>query len=204
MVDKPYSKYTILTELSAKKNAALNAEPSPNVITDAAPVVTTSEIVTGSHAGSSHQKSFAPVMPCHPADGVTEQLERGCTPSTRRRHSEQRRMSIKKFFRVTPEEDAVIAASAAAAGLEQSSYLRVQALGQSKVRKVRSVRADWDELRPYMGAINKAGNVVNQLVLMQRRRSDNNNIGDDGNIARTALVELTNAARVIALALKEL
>jgi hypothetical protein len=58
----------------------------------------------------------------------------------RRRRSEARRTSIKKYFRVTPEENAAIASNAEAAGLEQASYLRVQALGTSKVRQVRRMR----------------------------------------------------------------
>ena len=109
--------------------------------------------------GNTSSKEGSPVMCCHPAGGgLSAQLVRGAAPSTpRRRRKERRRMSVKKYFRVTPEEDAAIAASAAEVGLEQSSYLRVQALGKAKVRKYRRKRADWDELRRCMGVINKAG-----------------------------------------------
>ena len=107
-------------------------------------------------------------------------------------------MSIKKFFRVTPEEDAVIASSALACGLEQSSYLRIQVLGKSKARKSRRVRADWHELRRCMGVINKAGNVVNQMVVALRRME----ISSD--LANTALAELVAAARAIVKALQEI
>jgi hypothetical protein len=108
-------------------------------------------------------------------------------------------MSVKKYFRVTPEEDAAIAASAAEVGLEQSSYLRVQALGKAKVRKYRRKRADWDELRRCMGVINKAGNVVNQLVVMLRRMGGST---DFANAANAALAELVAAARAVLKALK--
>jgi hypothetical protein len=106
-------------------------------------------------------------------------------------------MSVKKFFRVTPEEDALIVSKAAAVGLEPSSYLRAQALGQSKVRKYRRIRADWDELRRCMGVINKAGNVVNQLIVLLRRASSSTET------ASHALAELTAAARAIVKALKQ-
>jgi len=76
-------------------------------------------------------KEGVPVMPCHPAEegGVSRQLARGSTPSTReddsrqchRRH-ESRRMSVKKFFRCTPQEYAVIKANAARVGLEVAAY----------------------------------------------------------------------------------
>ena len=142
-------------------------------------------------------------MPCHPAEegGVSGRLARGSTPSTPdgntsyRKRPESRRMSIKKFFRCTPEEDAVIRSRAAAAGVEQASYLRVQALGQSRLGKARRVRADWNELQRCMGVINKAGNVVNQLVkvlYLGGVRSD---------IANTALTELCKAARAVMAAL---
>jgi hypothetical protein len=129
---------------------------------------------------------------------VTTRLERGSTPSTpdrAHRHDqhnghanashhghghhgqashhdhakkEKRRRWIKNFFRVTPEENAIILVHAAEAGLEKSSYLRNQALGESKARKCRRIRADWDKLRQCMGSINKAGNVVNQYIKLFR------------------------------------
>jgi hypothetical protein len=100
-------------------------------------------------------------------------------------------MSVKKFFRCTPEDDAVIAANAADAGLEESSYMRAQALGKSRVKACRRIRADWDELRCCMGVINKAGNVVNQLVVELRR------YGLSADLANAALAELRTAARAI-------
>ncbi len=106
-------------------------------------------------------------------------------------------MSVKKFFRVTPEEDAVISSSAAEAGLEPSSYMRIQTLGKSQIRAARRIRVDWDKLRRYMGDINKAGNVVNQLVVMLRR------VGGRHDLADTALTELASAAHIIAEALRE-
>jgi hypothetical protein len=109
-------------------------------------------------------------------------------------------MSIKKFFRVTPEEHRLIAFNAAAAGLEESSYLRVQALGKSQVRQARHVRADWDELRCCLGVVNKAGNVINQFVMELRLRGSIQAAG----MAQTALNELIAAARAIVAALREL
>ena len=143
-------------------------------------------------------KGSAPVMPCQAAEegGSSGQLARGSTPSTpSARRSTQRRMSEQMFFRCTPEECAIIKARAADANLEPSSYLRIQALGQSKARKARHIRADWDELRRCMGVINKAGNVVNQLVLLIRR------IGGNPATANAALIELCKAARVIMAAI---
>jgi hypothetical protein len=105
-------------------------------------------------------------------------------------------MSDLLFFRCTPEEHTLIAEHAAEAGLEQSSYLRVQALGKSKVRKSRRVRADWDQLRRCMGVINKAGNVVNQFILMLRRA------GGNVESANSAFAELNRAARAVMDALK--
>jgi len=151
-------------------------------------------------------------MCCHPAEGgATARLARGSTPSTpRRRRSDKRRMSIKKFFRVTPEESAAIAASAAEAGIEQASYMRVQVLGKSKVRKARRIRADWDELRRCMGVINRAGNVVNQLVPILRRLAAGDEWAGMAGLAgmvetaSAALAELVEAARAIVAALREL
>jgi hypothetical protein len=136
----------------------------------------------------------------HPAaGGETKPLVRGQAPSTpRRRRSEVRRTSIKKFFRVTPEENAVIVANAELSGLEQSSYLRLQALGKSKVRRCRRIHLDWNELRHCMGVINKAGNVVNQLVVQLRRMERN------PSLANAALAELREAARAIVAMLKKL
>jgi len=129
--------------------------------------------------------------------GSSKRLERGAAPSTpHRKQSKKRRMSDLLFFRCTPEEHTLIAEHAAEAGLEQSSYLRVQALGKSKVRKSRRVRADWDQLRRCMGVINKAGNVVNQFILMLRRA------GGNVESANSAFAELNRAARAVMDALK--
>ncbi|MBV8648456.1 hypothetical protein [Paludibacterium sp.] len=147
------------------------------------------------------QKESPPVMCWHPAvGGLSTRLERGSTPSTPhvatwRKRSDSRRMSVKKYFRVTPHEAAVISARAAEAGLEQASYIRAQTLGLSKVRAARRIRADWDELRRCMGAINRAGNVVNQLVLELRRT------GRSSGLAHVALKELIAAAHSVMSAL---
>jgi hypothetical protein len=138
-------------------------------------------------------------MCCHPAEGDANTTGEGPAPSTPRKRRESRRMSVKKFFRCTPEDNAVIAANAASAGLEESSYLRIQAIGKSKVKACRRIRTDWDELRRCMGAINKAGNVVNQLVVELRRYG-----GGRADIANKALSELINAARTIMTVLREL
>jgi hypothetical protein len=142
-------------------------------------------------------KEGMPVMPCHPTEGggVSGQLVRALPINPRQRRKESRRMSIKKFFRCTPEEDKFIKASAADAGMEQASYMRIQCIGASKMRKARRIRADWDELRRCMGVINKAGNVVNQLVLLLRRGSGY------PDAANAALMELCKAARAIMAAL---
>jgi hypothetical protein len=138
-------------------------------------------------------KDGVPVMCCHPASRGANTTGEGQAPSTpRRRRKERRRMSIKKFFRVTPEEDALITSRAAAAGLQPSSYLRIQALGKSKLRRYRRIRADWDELRRCLGVINKAGNVLNQLVVMLRVMG-----GGSADIANNALAELSAAASAI-------
>jgi hypothetical protein len=107
-------------------------------------------------------------------------------------------MSVKKFFRCTPEDDAVIAANAASAGLEESAYMRAQSTGKPVMRAYRQIRADWDRLRYCMGVVNKAGNVVNQLVVELRR------FGFSADLANAALAELRTAARDIVNALKTL
>ena len=141
-------------------------------------------------------QSGEPVMCCHPAARGNTTTGEGQAPSTpRRKRREKRRMSIKRFFRVTPEEDALIVSRAAAAGLEPSSYLRVQALGISQVRHCRRVRADWEELRACMGVINRAGNVVNQLVKHLYTG------GTYSAVADSALQELRRAAQAIVRAL---
>jgi hypothetical protein len=76
--------------------------------------------------------------------------------------------------------------------------MRLQVLGKSKLRKVRQMRADWDELRRCMGVINKAGNVVNQLVVVLRRMD----VSPD--FANAALAELAEGARTILAALRDL
>ena len=143
-------------------------------------------------------KDGVPVMSCQTAARPDKTTGEGQAPSTpRRRRKEQRRMSALMFFRCTPEERAVITAKAAGAGLEPSSYLRVQALGKSKLRRHRRIRADWDELRRCMGVINKAGNVLNQLVVLLRVMG-----GGSADVANNALAELSAAARAIMRALK--
>ena len=143
-------------------------------------------------------------MPCHPAEGggVTGLLARGSTPSTldgdirpRQWRKESRRRSIKKFFRVTPEEDAVILTNAANAGMEQASYMRVQCIGKSKIRRYRHIRADWDELRRLMGALNRAGNVVNQIARHLHRG------GTFSNAANGAMAEIEKACAAVKNAL---
>jgi len=146
---------------------------------------------TAEGGGSSKPSAFAKA----PADG----LVRGQAPSTPRNvRSEFRRMSELMFFRCTPEERRLIEFNAAVAGLEKSSYLRLQALGKPGKRAARRVRADWDELRRCMGVINKAGNVVNQLVVALR------GVGANPKVANAALAELIVAARAIVEALKEI
>jgi hypothetical protein len=143
------------------------------------------------------EKKGVPVMFCQTAARLVKTTGEGQAPSTpRRKRKEQRRMSELMFFRCTPEDRKSITTKAGDAGLEPSSWLRVQALGQSKVRKYRRIRADWDELRRCMGVINKAGNVVNQLVLLLRRANSGTETGNH------ALAELAAAARAIMRALK--
>jgi len=148
--------------------------------------------------GSDRVKGGQPVMFCQTAARCDKTTGEGQAPSTpRRRRKESRRMSALMFFRCTPEERDAIASKASDAGLEPSSYLRVQALGKSKVRRYRRIRADWNELQRCMGVINRAGNVVNQLVVMLRVVG-----GGSAEVANNALAELAAAARAIVRALK--
>src|ERR1700733_9313192 len=116
-----------------------------------------------------------PVMFCQTADGgVTKRVVRGAAPSTpRRRRKEKRRLTALMFFRCTPEERETIEANAETTGLEKSSYMRSQCTGKPVMKAYRRIRADWDRLRQYMGLINKAGSVVNQHIVMERRGSLN-------------------------------
>ncbi len=166
-----------------------------------------------SNSGITGGKEGEPVMCCHPAERDANTTGEGPAPSTppvfalcatpgqaagQLRRKEKRRMSVKKFFRCTPEDDAVIAANAASAGLEESAYMRAQSTGKPVMRAYRQIRADWDRLRYCMGVVNKAGNVVNQLVVELRR------FGFSADLANAALAELRTAARDIVNALKTL
>lgn len=151
-------------------------------------------------------KQGMPVMPCQTAKdgGSSRQLARGSTPSTpdggmrpRQWRKESRHMSVLKFFRCTPEQNALIQSNADAAGMEQASYMRIQCVGKSKVRRYRRIRADWDELRKLMGVINRAGNVVNQVA-------KHLHMGDTfSNAANGALAEIEKACAAIVATLRK-
>jgi hypothetical protein len=147
------------------------------------------------------------------AGGSSKPLVRGAAPSTppvfalraspgqaaaRPRRKERRRLTELMFFRCTSEDRTVIEANAARTGLEKSAYMRVQSTGKPVMRAYRRVRADWDELRRCMGVINRAGNVVNQLVVELRR------MGSGSGLANAALAELGAAAHAIVAALRAL
>jgi hypothetical protein len=144
-------------------------------------------------------KSVRPVMFCQTAARLVKTTGEEQAPSTpSRRRKEKRRMSALLFFRCTPDERTAIASKARNAGLHLSSWLRVQALGKSKAKRYRRIRADWDELRRCMGVINKAGSVVNQLV-RALRAGGNYSAG----AADSALAELRSAAQAIVRLLKQ-
>ena len=144
-------------------------------------------------------RDSVPVMLCQTAEsGSSKQLVRALPINPRQRRNDKRRMSELLFFRCTTEDRQVIEANAAKVGLERSSYLRAQSTGKPIMKAYRRIRADWDELRRCMGVINKAGNVVNQLVVALRRMEINTDL------ANTALNELVLAARAIVKALREL
>ncbi len=143
---------------------------------------------------------FCQTAPSEMRGGVPKPLARGAAPSTPAcvsEASQKPRLTELMFFRCSPEDKAAIADKAAQAGLERSSYLRAQSIGRPVMRACRRIRADWDELRRCMGVINKAGNVVNQLVLEMRR------FGGRAEAADAALAELRRAAQEIVAALKE-
>ena len=154
---------------------------------------------TPQDSGEGSVKEGMPVMCCHPAEegGASTRSGEGQAPSTPRPwRQESRSKSRKKFFRCTPEQDSIIQTNAAEAGFGQSTYLLIQAVGKSKAGKCRHIRADWKELQRCMGVINKAGNVVNQFVVMLRR------VGGHSDAADSAFAELAKAARAIVNALK--
>ena len=136
--------------------------------------------------------------------GSSKRLARGSTPSTpdgdhrRRKRKEKRTLSELMFFRCTPEDKAIIEANAENTGLEKSAYMRVQSTGKPVMRACRRIRADWDELRRCLGTINKAGNVLNQLVVVLRR------IEVSPDLTRAALAELMEAARMVMELLREI
>ncbi|MGB9153351.1 MAG: hypothetical protein WCD70_09730 [Alphaproteobacteria bacterium] len=142
-------------------------------------------------------KGGVPVMFCQTAEegGSSKQLVRALPINPRRRRKEKRRLSELMFFRCTPEDRATIKNNAAKTGLEISTYMRLQSTGKPLMKAHRRIRADWRELQRCMGVINKAGNVVNQLVLLIRR------IGGNPAAANAALIELCKAARAIMAAL---
>jgi len=151
-----------------------------------------------SDGGTTSVKKEGPVMLCQTADGgSSKQLVRGVAPSTPRRgRNDMRRMSELMFFRCTPEDKTTIEDNAAKVGLEKSSYMRAQSTGKPVMRAYRRIRADWDELRRCMGVINRAGNVVNQLVVVFRRMDVRHDL------ANTALAELAASARAILAVLR--
>ena len=146
-------------------------------------------------------KRAMPVMPCQTTQdgGSSKQLVRGPAPSTPRSghppRKGKRHLSELMFFRCTPEDKTTIRHNAEKTGLGLSSYMRMQSTGKPAMRAYRRVRADWQELQRCMGAINKAGNVVNQLVALLRRGSSH------PDVANHALIELCKAARAIMAAL---
>jgi len=129
------------------------------------------------------------------AGGSSKQLVRALPINPRRRRKEKRNLSELMFFRCTPEDRMTITKNAANVGLELSSYMRVQSTGKPVMKAHRRIRADWQELQRCMGVINKAGNVVNQLVLLIRR------VGGNPAAANEALIELCKAAGAIMAAL---
>jgi hypothetical protein len=146
-------------------------------------------------------QKVGPVMFCQTADGgVTKPLARGVAPSTPRKRRETRRMTALMFFRVTPEEQVEIETKAADAGLEKSSWIRIQCFGRSRVKAIRRIRLDWDKLRRYMGLINKAGNVINQYIVMHRRGSLTSDPAkaEITSLAYKAFADISDAARLIA------
>ena len=142
-------------------------------------------------------KGGVPVMFCQTteAGGSSKQLVRALPINPRRRRKEKRNLSELMFFRCTPEDRMTITKNAANVGLELSSYMRVQSTGKPVMKAHRRIRADWQELQRCMGVINKAGNVVNQLVLLIRR------VGGNPAAANEALIELCKAAGAIMEAL---
>jgi hypothetical protein len=147
-------------------------------------------------------KRRAPVMFCQTAEigGSSKPLVRGGTPSTphdgiRRKRKEKRRLSELMFFRCSPEDRTTIKSNAATVGLEVSAYMRLQSTGKPLIRAYRRVRADWKDLQRCMGIINKAGNIVNQLVKVLYLGGVRSDIADG------ALSELRKAAGAVATAL---
>jgi len=149
-----------------------------------------------------HQgQEVGPVMFCQTADGGDKTLVRGRAPSTpRQRRKEKRRLTALMFFRCTPEERKTIEINAAITGLEKSAYMRSQCIGKPVMRAYRRIRLDWDRLREYMGLINKAGNVINQYIVMERRGS----LSHDGvkaesrRLAHKAFADISHVAQLIA------
>jgi hypothetical protein len=163
--------------------------------------MTTSDSDANLNQGQPSVKGGVPVMFCQTADngGSSKRLARGSTPSTPDGNAdaqkEKRRLSELMFFRCTPEDRDAIKTNAAKSGLDLSSYMRMQCLQKPIIRAYRHVRTDWQELHRCMGIINKAGNLINQLVRHLHRG------GIPTNCADAALIELCKAARAIMAAL---
>ncbi len=153
--------------------------------------------ISMSDSAKTNFKEGMPVMPCQTAEGggVSRPLARALPIDPRHRRKEKRKLSELMFFRCSPEDKMTIENNAAKVGLGKSSYMRIQSTGKPIIRAYRHIRADWRELQRCMGAINKAGNVVNQLVLLLRRGSGY------PDAANAALTELCKAARAIMAAL---
>ena len=142
-------------------------------------------------------KEGVPVMFCQTTQegGPSKQLVRALPINPRRRRQEKRNLSELMFFRCTPQDRQTIKDNAARVGLEPSAYMRLQSTGKPIIKAYRRVRADWKELQRCIGAINKAGSVVNQLVKVLYLG------GVKSDIANDALEELRKAARAVMAAL---
>src|SRR3954468_7864091 len=82
-----------------------------------------------------------------------------------RRGTEQRQKQRIINFRVTPEEDAELTASAASAGLTPGTYARMRALTAPKTRsRIRRPPVEVQALTRLQGEMNKVGSNIHQIL----------------------------------------
>jgi hypothetical protein len=116
----------------------------------------------------------------------------GVAPLSKRSGSQNRQRTESLQIALTPEEDAEVRAMATASGLSPSSYGRAVLLGTPGPRAKRAPTVHAQLLGHAIAALNRAGNVANQIA---HRLNAAQAVG--ASETRVTLAEIRDAARAI-------